>query len=88
MEVRGNETTTLEALGEPMQGNFEIRRVDALPERVVLSLSFSDQDSVDQAVDRIRQKGISLVRLTPSETTLEDAFLKIVSNEAPISNSL
>ncbi|MDG1809163.1 MAG: ABC transporter ATP-binding protein [Pirellulaceae bacterium] len=88
MEVRGNETATLEALGEPLQGNFEIRRVDALPERVVLSLSFSDQDSVDQAVDRIRQKGISLVRLTPSETTLEDAFLKIVSNEAPISNSL
>ncbi|MDG2013493.1 MAG: ABC transporter ATP-binding protein [Pirellulaceae bacterium] len=87
LEVRGDEASVLEALGDPMQGNFEIRRIDALPERVVLSLSFAGQDSIDQAVDRIRQKDISLVRLTPSAATLEDAFLKIVSNEAPISNS-
>ncbi|MEL7498500.1 MAG: ABC transporter ATP-binding protein [Planctomycetota bacterium] len=41
-----------------------------------------DQAEIDQLVDRLRSAGLSLVALTPSKMTLEDAFLKIVDEKS------
>ena len=55
--------------------------METLPDRCLVTAKFEDQAGVDKVVDRLRNQEISIVRLSPAETTLEDAFLKIVSHE-------
>lgn len=80
LELSGGESDALQALGQPVDGNFEILRCESTRSRVILTTRFADQDAIDQAVDRIRSMGISLIRLSRQETTLEDAFLQIVAD--------
>jgi len=78
LELSANETQALQALGTPHTDDFEVLRCESTSSRVILTTRFKNQDAIDQAVDRIRSAGISLVRLIPKESTLEDAFLHIV----------
>lgn len=82
LEVAGDEATVLQALGAPQEGNFEVLGCESNNARVILNTRFADQEAVDRAVDRIRGQGLSLIRLTRQETTLEDAFLQIVGDES------
>ncbi|MDP6445199.1 MAG: ABC transporter ATP-binding protein, partial [Pirellulaceae bacterium] len=44
------------------------------------TIRLGDQEGVDQLVDDMRGKGVSLVELTPHRISLEDAFLEILSD--------
>lgn len=81
MELRGQETEIREALSNPQTEGIEISGIEALPDRCLVNAKFQHQADIDQVVDRLRNHDISIVRLSPAETTLEDAFLKIVSRE-------
>lgn len=81
MELRGQEAEIQPALGDPQTGGFEISAMETLPDRCLVTAKFEDQAGVDKVVDRLRNHEISIVRLSPAETTLEDAFLKIVSHK-------
>ena len=48
-----------------------------------VSLSVNDQGEIDALVDRIRQHGISLVKLQRHRVSLEDAFLSIIAGDDP-----
>ncbi len=39
------------------------------------------QQQVDQAVDRLRTAGVSIVRLEVKRPTLEDTFMRLVGSE-------
>ncbi len=79
LELSSTYDEAIEALGSPTDGNFELLRSESTRSRVILTIRYSDQDSIDRSVDRVRNAGISLIRLTRKETTLEDAFLQIVA---------
>jgi ABC-2 type transport system ATP-binding protein len=49
---------------------------------VGLTLSVADQDEMDQLVDTLRANAVSIRRLSREQVTLEDAFLKLVSNQS------
>ena len=80
LELSGDESAAMEALGQPENGSFEVLHCESTLTRVILTTRFVDQDAIDQAVDRIRNHGLSLIRLSRKETTLEDAFLHIVGD--------
>ena len=56
--------------------------LDGLHERppggVRVTLLSEQQSDVDQAVDRLRSAGLSIVSLAPRKVSLEDAFMQIV----------
>jgi ABC-2 type transport system ATP-binding protein len=57
----------------------EILRFDPIgPDQFNVWLRVPDQATVDQAVDDLRQAGISIVAVTPRVQTLEEAFLDII----------
>ncbi|MFV0444021.1 MAG: ABC transporter ATP-binding protein [Planctomycetaceae bacterium] len=59
------------------------RSVDAVQSRPdgtrTIKLSVADQSEVDRTIDQLRSAGISVVSLTRSRRSLEQAFLKLVS---------
>lgn len=87
LDLRGEEAEIREALANPPIDRFEIAAMEAFPDRCLVTAKFEHQDSVDQIVDHLRNHAISIVRLSPTETTLEDAFLKIVSDEAAMNTT-
>ena len=82
LELGGNQTKVLAALGPPQDGQFEMLGCESTQSRVVVRARFDHQDAIDAAVDRLRAADISLLRLNREATTLEDAFLQIVAEQA------
>ena len=54
-------------LSKSEAGNFSVK------------VTLADQNALDALIDRIRAKGVSLLRMKRQESSLEDAFLRIVS---------
>ncbi len=48
------------------------------PKNQTCRIEFANQSQVDQFVDRLRSKNISVVRLVPQKLNLEDVFLKLI----------
>jgi ABC-2 type transport system ATP-binding protein len=48
------------------------------PERFEIVLSTGDQPTIDRTIDRLRRHALSLVSMSPSRQTLEEAFLGIL----------
>jgi len=48
----------------------------------LVKLAVPDQQSVDSLIDRLRREGISIYGLLREQVTLEDAFLRLVSNDS------
>ena len=48
----------------------------------MIQLKLNAQDDVDDCVDRLRASGISIVRLTKAQASLEDAFLSILEESS------
>jgi ABC-2 type transport system ATP-binding protein len=44
-----------------------------------VKITLADQNALDTLIDRVRANEVSLLRMTRQESSLEDAFLKIVS---------
>lgn len=84
--VEGNLITVeLDISGEPtaihqaMEGEeFSILSKSEVGDFSV-KVTLADQDALDALIDRIRGNGVSLLRMKRQESSLEDAFLKIVS---------
>jgi ABC-2 type transport system ATP-binding protein len=75
LRVAGSEDAVRTALGERGVNQWE-----SLPDHQHrLRLRLRDQAAVDQCVDDMRQQGVSLVDLTRHRVTLEDAFLRLLS---------
>jgi len=48
------------------------------PEQFELLLHAPDQATIDRVIDRLRQNGLSLISMSPTRQTLEEAFLGIL----------
>jgi ABC-2 type transport system ATP-binding protein len=46
-----------------------------------ITVKMPEQQQVDQAVDRLRKAGVSIVRLEVKRPTLEDTFMRLVGSE-------
>ena len=76
IEVAGNPTAVNEAFGTR---EFKIlERKDA--ESFNVQVDLKSQSEVDALIDEVRQKGVSIHGLARHHVTLEDAFLKIISD--------
>ncbi len=78
----------LELLGDPTDikpllesASGKIVNLESSTERTYCSISMKDQSALDQLVDQLRQKKISIVKVNPESTSLEDAFLQIVASD-------
>ena len=83
---KGEHKIQLRTKGDPTATNaafngVEFKIVEKKSEsEFVVEATVTDQDSVDQLVDSLRNKGVSLVSLQHQQVSLEDAFLKIVDD--------
>lgn len=82
IEVVGSPTIVNEAFGTR---TFEIieRKKE---QQFVVRVTLKDQAEVDALIDDVRQKGVSIYGLERQQVSLEDAFLKIVSDHTPRGN--
>ncbi len=83
LELGGDRDQVVEALTGGGGDAPEMVSCEASQTRVVVTARFTSQESVDAAVDRLRERNISLIRLGREATTLEDAFLQIVADKKP-----
>ncbi len=51
---------------------------------VQLLLRLRDQQAVDQCVDDLRGRGVSIIHLSRQKVTLEDAFLDLLADQAEV----
>ena len=63
-----------------VQAPVELVQAESRQSRQTFSVRLKDQQAVDEAVDRLRAAGVSLIRIGRRATTLEDAFLQIVGD--------
>ena len=64
--------------------NFTIDALVWSPEVCRVTIRVPNQFDLDFAIDQLRQGNVSIVGVTRRRITLEDAFLKIVSNSPPV----
>ncbi len=85
--LSGTETVFLleaeeDAIRKAVDESSIISWAPAGEKRFNAGLRLSDQQDVDRAVDRFRQAGVSICRMTPRRLTLEEAFLKLIQAQA------
>lgn len=80
LELGGDREEVMKIAGN--DSKVEVLGCESTQKRTLLTAYFDTQEDIDRFVDSIRQNGISLMALTPQTTSLEDAFLQIVSNDA------
>ena len=78
----------VDVLGEPAAVNaafsnydFEIKAKDN-EQSFTVQLTLDNQDDVDALVDQIRNNGVSIAGMTRQHFSLEDAFLKIITQDS------
>ena len=78
----------VDVLGEPAAVNaafssydFEIKAKDN-DRSFTVQLTLDNQDDVDALVDQIRSNGVSIAGMTRQHFSLEDAFLKIITQDS------
>jgi len=76
VEVQGDPEGINSAFQET---KFEIKSSDG-SQNFVVRVNMKDQPEVDSLVDRLRDRGVSLVGLNKQHVSLEDAFLQIVDD--------
>ena len=75
MEISGDPT----AIHKAMEGE-EYTILSKSPNSAFsVKVTLADQNELDSLIDRIRANGVSLLRMKRQESSLEDAFLQIVS---------
>jgi len=75
LELLGSRSTIEVALAE-----VSVETWNPLDEnRITVLINLPDQNDIDACVDRLRSHGISIVRLTRTRASLEDAFLSILA---------
>ena len=77
LELQGHETEIRAALDSKVVDKWNETQAN----RYLLELHMPDQATVDQCVDGLRRAQISIVGLTRQRATLEDAFLKMLTDE-------
>ncbi len=77
----------IEVAGSPDEINagftgqaFEI--ISRQPGQFMVRLSVGSQAEIDKLIDRLRQNAVSISSMSRQHVTLEDAFLKIISDES------
>jgi ABC-2 type transport system ATP-binding protein len=78
-ELRGDKQSIERALR-----NFVTDEIASAPELTRATVRFSSPAELDQAIDALRAAGISILAIARRRITLEDAFLKLVSNSPQI----
>jgi ABC-2 type transport system ATP-binding protein len=69
------------AMQRAFQGrNFRVKAKDEETGRVTVELGMDDQPAVDSLIDSLRSEGVSICELHRHQITLEEAFLKIVTD--------
>jgi ABC-2 type transport system ATP-binding protein len=68
-----------EWLGLSDSADLEVAANDGIGRSHRLNAMLDSQTKIDAAVDRLRQAGVSIVRLEAQRETLEDTFMKLVS---------
>ncbi len=58
-----------------------VKQVPAQEQTYRITAKLPEQQQVDQAVDRLRTAGVSIVRLEVKRPTLEDTFMRLVGSE-------
>ena len=53
----------------------------AAPEQYEILAKFTDQSGLDQLIDELRSQGVSICSVTPTQRTLEEAFLDIIREQ-------
>lgn len=56
--------------------------VASTADQISVAVNISDQAKIDEMVDRLREKKISLISLVRKRVTLEDAFLQIIDEKS------
>ena len=75
-----------ESINEGFSGqSFEIKAREGTSHFRV-KLTVADQAAIDQLVDNLRNKGVSIRSMLRHQVSLEDAFLQIVSDPSPEKN--
>lgn len=77
IELQGNPDEANRAFGEI---EFEIKSSDG-KENFVVRAVVDGQPMIDQLLDRLRARHVSVIRLVREQVTLEDAFLQIVDDK-------
>ncbi len=72
--VDGSEPAVRAAFGDPVITRFQIIG----PNQFQVTVRAADQAAIDVCIDRLRQQGLSLLAMTRSRQTLEQAFLDII----------
>jgi ABC-2 type transport system ATP-binding protein len=78
-ELRGDKQSIERALQ-----NFVTDEIAYAPELTRATVRFASPAELDQAIDALRAAGISILAIARRRITLEDAFLKLVSNSPQI----
>ena len=78
LELLGSQAAIQSALGETVVSSWD----PLANKRFMIRLKLNAQDDVDDCVDRLRASGISIVRLTKAQASLEDAFLSILEESS------
>ena len=81
-ELVADETATVSLLSE-----LGPRIVDKTEKTTAVAVAPHSQEEIDQAVDRIRQAGVSIASMSRDRQTLEQAFLELIAAEDPESDS-
>lgn len=68
-----------EWLGLSDSADLEVAANDGIGRSHRLNAMLDSQTKIDAAVDRLRQAGVSIIRLEAQRETLEDTFMKLVS---------
>lgn len=81
-ELVADETETLSLLS-----NLGPKVVEKTETTTAVAVAPHSQEEIDQAVDRIREAGISIASMSRDRQTLEQAFLKLIAAEDPVADS-
>ena len=79
LDLLGSPSAVRDALGEGSVNDWN--QVDE--NRCTVLLDLPNQNDVDQCIDQLRARGISIVRLARSRASLEEAFLSILAHSPP-----
>jgi hypothetical protein len=85
LEVQGSESSILETMvGSEVEQIEQLEEfeasIDPFPSRrYLVRLVVADQAGCDRWLDRIRQSGVSLIRLQRQRVKLEEIFVRLVS---------
>ena len=78
LELLGTEDQVREPISQWDTARCQVNSLQAANGQIVLDCNVTDQDALDFIVDQLRQARISITGLKLQETSLEDAFLKIL----------